>query len=81
MNKSSGILFKLIVVGDIACGKTSYLRRLTSTEPNFTLGSYKATIGVDFLRKELPNRWNGENVATYIWDIAGDISGVVVVVF
>ena len=49
---------KIIVIGDIAAGKTSLIRR--HVEGNFT-HNYKATVGVDFFCK-------GE---VQFWDIAG----------
>ena len=63
------ISLKLLVVGEVACGKTSYVRRVTTGE--YSHGAYRATIGVDFHSKRLKNRWNGRNVYVNVWDIAG----------
>jgi Ras-related protein Rab-7A len=41
--------FKLIVLGDYSCGKTSLLNRLTNDEFNY---NYNSTIGVDYFVKK-----------------------------
>lgn len=41
--------FKLIVLGDYSCGKTSLLNRLTNDEFNY---NYNSTIGVDYFAKK-----------------------------
>jgi len=60
-------LFKVLVVGDIATGKTSLIRR--SQDGVFT-ETYRTTIGVDFALKTLPMAQN-TYVHLQLWDIAG----------
>eukprot|EP01120_Amphizonella_sp_Union-15-10_P001403 TRINITY_DN1147_c0_g4_i1.p1 TRINITY_DN1147_c0_g4~~TRINITY_DN1147_c0_g4_i1.p1 ORF type:complete len:237 (-),score=50.55 TRINITY_DN1147_c0_g4_i1:108-818(-) len=61
------LLAKILIVGDIATGKTSLINR-------YAHGSfsqrYKATIGVDFAWKPLEAK-NGQTVRLQLWDIAG----------
>eukprot|EP01080_Neovahlkampfia_damariscottae_P010121 gene10121-2540_t len=60
-------LYKVIVVGDYAVGKTSLIQRYSFGE--FT-SNYKITIGVDFSLKKV--RWNQKtNVSLQLWDVAG----------
>lgn len=66
--------FKVLVVGNAKCGKTSVIQRFTSG--SFS-DSYKTTIGADFTKKLLDWGAIGEdaNVAAQVklqmWDIAG----------
>eukprot|EP01100_Stratorugosa_tubuloviscum_P014094 TRINITY_DN7362_c0_g1_i1.p1 TRINITY_DN7362_c0_g1~~TRINITY_DN7362_c0_g1_i1.p1 ORF type:complete len:217 (-),score=96.89 TRINITY_DN7362_c0_g1_i1:117-767(-) len=60
-------LFKILVIGDYAVGKTSLVRRFT--EGIFT-PNYKLTLGVDFAIKELI--WTDQTKITLqLWDVAG----------
>jgi len=59
-------LYKLLVVGDYAVGKTCLIRKYTAGE--FT-SNYKITIGVDFCVKNLTR--NGNQLILQLWDIAG----------
>eukprot|EP01113_Clastostelium_recurvatum_P051016 TRINITY_DN981_c0_g1_i1.p1 TRINITY_DN981_c0_g1~~TRINITY_DN981_c0_g1_i1.p1 ORF type:complete len:223 (-),score=51.15 TRINITY_DN981_c0_g1_i1:43-711(-) len=60
-------LYKILVVGDIACGKTSVIHRYVSE--SFS-EKYRATIGVDFALKVI--HWDSKtNVRLQLWDIAG----------
>eukprot|EP01086_Lenisia_limosa_P010722 TRINITY_DN35331_c0_g1_i1.p1 TRINITY_DN35331_c0_g1~~TRINITY_DN35331_c0_g1_i1.p1 ORF type:complete len:214 (-),score=68.74 TRINITY_DN35331_c0_g1_i1:64-705(-) len=60
-------LFKVLVVGDLGVGKTSFIRRYV----NNVFGTmYKPTIGVDFALKAID--WDEETkVRLQLWDIAG----------
>ncbi|KAL6845992.1 hypothetical protein ACP4OV_023440 [Aristida adscensionis] len=59
-------VFKVVVVGDAAVGKTQLLARFTRDE--FALDS-KSTIGVEFQTRELTIR--RKRVKAQIWDTAG----------
>lgn len=59
-------LLKVLVVGNVATGKTSVIRRYTD---NTFEDNYNTTIGVDFKFKLVPI--NGTNVKVQMWDIAG----------
>lgn len=60
-------LYKVLVIGDYAVGKTSIIRRYT--EGYFT-PNYKLTIGVDFALKALD--WDDKTVVNLqLWDVAG----------
>jgi len=60
-------LYKILVVGDLGCGKTSIIHRYVN---NIFSTKYRATIGVDFALKVLP--WDAKtSVRLQLWDIAG----------
>eukprot|EP00002_Diphylleia_rotans_P016813 TRINITY_DN3264_c0_g2_i1.p1 TRINITY_DN3264_c0_g2~~TRINITY_DN3264_c0_g2_i1.p1 ORF type:complete len:215 (-),score=57.54 TRINITY_DN3264_c0_g2_i1:1517-2161(-) len=60
-------LYKVVFLGDYACGKTSLIRRYV--EGTFT-PNYKLTIGVDFAVKNV--EWNDSTtVSLQLWDVAG----------
>lgn len=59
--------FKVLVVGNAKCGKTSLVRRFTKGEFSDT---YNTTIGADFVRKKLTCK-DGTEVCLQLWDIAG----------
>lgn len=59
-------LYKVLVIGDLAVGKTSIIRRYV--HQNYST-NYRATIGVDFALKVL--NWDSETVRLQLWDIAG----------
>ncbi|KAF0978895.1 hypothetical protein FDP41_001965 [Naegleria fowleri] len=66
-NKTNNHLYKVLVVGDYAVGKTSLIRRYCTGE--FT-SNYRITIGVDFCLKHID--WNeNTSVSLQLWDIAG----------
>jgi Ras-related protein Rab-32 len=82
-NENREFLFKILVVGDIGTGKTSFIKRYVH---NFFSQAYKATvgsfgrylvlsvcilqIGVDFALKVL--NWDANTmVRMQLWDIAG----------
>jgi len=60
-------VYKILVVGDLGCGKTSFIHRYVN---NTFSNTYRATIGVDFALKTL--RWdNKTSIRLQLWDIAG----------
>jgi len=60
-------VYKILVVGDLGCGKTSFIHRYV----NHTFSNtYRATIGVDFALKTL--NWDPKtSIRLQLWDIAG----------
>ena len=58
---------KLMILGDSDVGKTSILRKYCKNE---FLGSYVATIGIDFQLKYL--NINDKKIKIQIWDTAGE---------
>ena len=56
-------LFKVLIIGDVAVGKSSILKRFAE---NVFHAHYGATIGVDFKTKKLNLR--GKDVKLQIWD-------------
>ena len=59
-------LLKIIILGDSGVGKTSLMNQFVS---NKFSSQYKATIGADFLTKEITI--DDKNVTLQIWDTAG----------
>jgi len=60
-------LYKILVVGDLGCGKTSIIHRYVN---NIFSTKYRATIGVDFALKVMT--WDAKtSVRLQLWDIAG----------
>lgn len=60
-------LFKVLVCGDMGCGKTCFTRRYVH---DLFTESYKATIGVDFTLKVI--QWTKQDtVRIQLWDLAG----------
>ena len=60
--------WKILCVGEVGVGKTSYLQRVVNNQ--FQTG-YKSTIGVDFLQKVLVYNKGKVTVHAQLWDIAG----------
>ena len=60
------LLHQVLIVGNGAVGKSSMIQRYC--RGTFTK-TYKKTIGVDFLEKQLRTR--GEDVRLMLWDTAG----------
>jgi len=60
------IMYKVLVVGDIAVGKTSIIRRYVNR--SFST-QYKTTVGVDFHLKTLKK--GDQTIRLQLWDIAG----------
>jgi len=62
----AGGIAKVLVVGNVATGKTSVIKRyVRNTAP----GDYMATIGVDFALKRV--QAEGTDINVQLWDIAG----------
>jgi len=59
-------VFKVIIIGPGAVGKTSLLHRFVENKFSFR---YKLTIGADFLSKIIQR--NNETIKLQIWDIGG----------
>lgn len=59
-------LFKIIIIGDPCCGKTSLLMRTTLNKRNET---YEMTVGVDCRSKTF--NFQNKNIKLQIWDTAG----------
>jgi small GTP-binding protein len=69
MNKTT---LKIVILGDAGVGKTCLMKRY---ETNTFTGQYKATIGADFITKEImlqdPMTGLTHVVVLQIWDTAG----------
>ncbi len=67
-------MFKILLLGEPAVGKTSLIRRYVD---NFFSSDYKSTIGVDFLVKQVEFYYEKTKyqIQLQIWDIAGQGSG------
>ena len=61
-------LFKIILVGDTAVGKSCLLTRFIEPEEPM-LGAHDATIGVEFMSKVINH--DGKKIKLEIWDTAG----------
>lgn len=66
VNKPYSFIFKIILIGDSNCGKTSLINRYV--KKTFS-ENYICTIGVDFMMKNL--LINNELIKLQIWDTAG----------
>jgi len=62
----SGGIAKVLVVGNVATGKTSVIKRYVR---NTWSGDYQTTIGVDFALKRV--QVDGTDINVQLWDIAG----------
>eukprot|EP01084_Bolivina_argentea_P069460 126384_1 len=60
------ILLKFIILGDSGVGKTAILHKFVN---NAFVGQHKATIGADFMTKEV--RINNTLIIMQVWDTAG----------
>jgi len=65
-NPPAGGIAKVLVVGDVATGKTSVIKRYVRNTFN---KDYQTTIGVDFALKRVNT--NGTDMNVQLWDIAG----------
>ncbi len=68
--KQGKFAFKLLLVGEPECGKTSLIKRYVD---NFFEDGYQITLGVDFLSKTIVLEGEEENqeLIYQIWDVAG----------
>merc|ERR1739848_359880 len=69
-NTRKKVLLKVIILGDSSVGKTSLMNMYVNRKFN---NQYKATIGADFLTKEVMVTHNGDQrlITMHIWDTAG----------
>jgi small GTP-binding protein len=58
--------FKIVVLGDVAVGKSSLISRFVD---NRFKGDYEPSIGVDFASKSI--KYNDKIIKLQIWDTAG----------
>lgn len=65
-NSSLSQRYKVVIVGDVSVGKTSYISRITENKFN---SSYEPSIGVDFSSKQV--KYKGSLFKLQIWDTAG----------
>lgn len=66
MSSKKRLLLKVIILGDAGVGKTSLLKQYVNKQFSY---QYKATIGADFLMKEIII--DGQVVQLQLWDTAG----------
>eukprot|EP01084_Bolivina_argentea_P189052 325243_1 len=66
MSHRKKVLLKIIILGDSGVGKTSLMNKFVN---NKFVHQYKATIGADFLTKEI--KIDNKLVTMQIWDTAG----------
>ena len=64
------IIFQVIILGDSGVGKTSLMNQYVNKKFS---NQYKATIGADFLTKEV--MVDDRLVTMQIWDTAGQVRG------
>ena len=67
MNDEYDYIFKVIIIGDHGCGKTSLVRRFVDAERSM---EEQATIGVE-LTEEYYASAKGKKIKLYLWDTAG----------
>ena len=66
MAEDTGLMFKIVIIGDSGVGKSNLMTRYTSDEFNQDSPS---TIGVEFMTKA--DKINGRDCKVQIWDTAG----------
>jgi len=66
-NEEFDLTYKIILIGDIFVGKTSYMSRFTK---NVFPKNTNFTIGVDYIAKHVVLQ-NGQVVKAAIWDTSG----------
>ena len=69
MSGRKKVLLKVIILGDSGVGKTSLMNQYVNKKFS---NQYKATIGADFLTKEV--MVDDRLVTMQIWDTAGQVS-------
>ena len=67
MDNGHDYIFKVIIIGDNGCGKTSLVNRYTNMEGMI---EEQSTIGVDFAPKYYTSP-HGKKIKLYLWDTAG----------
>ena len=70
------VLLKVIILGDSGVGKTSLMNQYVNQKFS---NQYKATIGADFLTKEV--MIDDRLVTMQIWDTAGQVRVVYLIIF
>lgn len=65
-NGNEIIRYKIIMVGDISVGKTSFMTRIIE---NKFKDFYEPSVGVDFSSKII--KYKGKSIKLQIWDSAG----------
>jgi len=65
--QTSELAFKILIIGNSRCGKTSIIRRYASD--NFT-EDYNITLGADYTKKVV-NWGKDQQIRLQLWDIAG----------
>lgn len=68
MSSRKKTLLKVIILGDSGVGKTSLMQQFVNNKFSH---QYKATIGADFLTKDITIDNNNKQVTLQIWDTAG----------
>ena len=68
---STGVTYKIVICGDFAVGKTTFVRTFLD-EDKALLEGYKPTIGVDIGRKIFT--LNSKELIFQIWDLSGQKS-------
>lgn len=68
--EKTDFIFKTIILGDLAVGKSSILRKLTKTTMHY---NETPTIGVDFftITSKISTKTSNYNIRMHFWDTAG----------
>ena len=76
MSGKKKVLLKVIILGDSGVGKTSLMNQYVNKKFS---NQYKATIGADFLTKEV--MVDDRLVTMHIWDTAGQERSVIQITY